>query len=111
MKRLLVVAMLVFLTVPVAARERTSRGTVTDIDPDTSMLVLQSDSGASRAYRFTDKTTFVDQSGHVVSRETIRNQPVTVTFAERGGRSVVSRVMVINPAGKPAGGTMERTPQ
>ena len=61
---------------------------------------LRSDeSGATpQTYSFTEKTTFVDENGNVVSRETIRNQPVTVTYAREGDRMVVSKV-IVSPGG------------
>jgi hypothetical protein len=71
----------------------TYKGTITDM-PDSSTIVLKSETGAPTRYQFSEKTTFVDADGNVVSRETIRNQPVTIYTAPEGGSTIVSKVVV-----------------
>jgi len=71
----------------------TFKGVVSEM-PDSSTIVLKSDSGMPTRYQFSEKTTFVDADGNVVSRETIRNQPVTIFTAPEGGSTIVSKVVV-----------------
>ena len=85
----------------------TYRGTVSEFAPGSSTIVLKSDSGSPASYQISEKTTFVDQNGNIVSRETLRNQPVTVyTMPSDGGQTVVSKV-VVDRSG-PAAGTTTR---
>jgi hypothetical protein len=80
----------------------TYHGTVSQVVPGTSTIVMQSAGAAGDApqqYAFTEKTTFVDSAGNVVSRETITNKPVTLYYTKEGDRSVVSKVVVENSDG------------
>src|SRR5262245_16962674 len=74
----------------------TYSGTVTEFTPGAA-IVLKSDSGDPRRYVITDRTTFVDGSGNVVSQDAIRDRAVTVTYAPDGDRMVVSKVLVTRP--------------
>jgi len=60
--------------------------------------VLKSDTGAPQRYQFSEKTTFVDANGNVVSRETIQNQPVTI-YTSPSDPMMVSKVIVTRPGG------------
>ena len=85
----------------------TYKGTVSEFAPGSSTIVLKSDSGSPTSYQVSEKTTFVDLNGNVVSRETVRNQPVTIyTMPSDAGQTVVSKV-VIDRSG-PAAGTTTR---
>ena len=76
-----------------------SSGTVTEFAPSSSTIVVKSESSPEPLrYRFTEKTTFVDPAGQIVSRETIRNQPVTVFYSQDGDQMVVNRVVVSKPS-------------
>lgn len=77
-------------------RTTTYKGVVTDM-PDSSTMVLKSDIGTPTRYTFSEKTTFVDANGNVVSRETIRNQPVTIYTTPEGSSTIVSKVVVGRP--------------
>ena len=73
----------------------TYKGTVSEFTPGSSTIVLKSDSGSPTSYQVSEKTTFVDLNGNVVSRETVRNQPVTIyTMPSDAGQTVVSKVVV-----------------
>jgi hypothetical protein len=111
MKKHLVLALcgvLSLAAVPAALAETTTReevtktttfkGTVSEM-PDSSTIVLKSDTGSPTRYTFSEKTTFVDADGNVVSRETIRNQPVTIYTSPEGGSTIVSKVVVSKPGG------------
>jgi hypothetical protein len=78
----------------------TYSGTVAELDPSSSTIILKSESSPSpMKYRYTEKTTFVDESGNEVKYEAIRNQPVTVHYLKEGDSMVVTRVMVTRPTG------------
>ena len=74
----------------------TFKGTVSEM-PDSRTIILKSDAGNPMRYTFNEKTTFVDENGNVVSRETIRKQPVTIETAPEGSSTVVSKVVVTRP--------------
>jgi hypothetical protein len=83
----------------------TFKGTVSEFGPGSSTIVLKSDTGMPTRYTTNEKTTFVDQNGNVVSRETIKDQPVTIYTAPDGGSTIVSNVGVDHTSG---GGTMRK---
>jgi hypothetical protein len=73
-------------------------GTVTEVIPSSSTLVVRSAPAAAPVrYIYTDKTTFVDSAGNVVTREAIANKPVVVYYSDVGGRTEVSKVVVQEP--------------
>jgi hypothetical protein len=77
----------------------TSRGTVTEVLPGTSTFVITSQAAPEPVrYAYTNKTTFVDAAGNVVTRESIVNQPVEVFYSTNGGVTEVSKVVVTKPA-------------
>jgi hypothetical protein len=78
----------------------TYSGTVNELDPSSSTIILKSASSAAPVkYRYTEKTTFVDEAGNEVKFEAVRNQPVTVHYVKEGDAMVVSRVIVSRPTG------------
>ena len=83
----------------------TFKGTVSEFAPGSSTIVLKSDSGSPSSYQVSEKTTYVDMNGNVVSRETLRNQPVTIYTmpSDAAGQTVVSKVVVDRSA--PAAGS------
>ena len=83
----------------------TFKGTVSELTPGSSTIVLKSDTGMPSRYTLNEKTTFVDQNGNVVSRETIKDQPVTIYTTPETGSTVVSRVVVDRSSG---GGTIRK---
>ncbi len=77
----------------------TYSGTVTDIEPSSSTIVLRSESSTEPVkYTYTKNTTFVDANGNVVSQETIRDTPVTVSYVTEGNRRIVTKVVQTKPA-------------
>ncbi|HYB99382.1 MAG TPA: hypothetical protein VEC57_09675 [Candidatus Limnocylindrales bacterium] len=78
----------------------TYTGVVSEINPTANTIILKSESApAPVTYTYTPQTVFVDATGNTVSYEAIRNVPVTVEYAEQGGRTVVTRVVATRPAG------------
>jgi hypothetical protein len=79
-------------------RTTTSSGMITEIVPSSSTIIVKSGSSAEpMRYNFTEKTAFVDQAGKVVSRDLIRDQPVTLYFDKNGDRLVVDKVVMAEP--------------
>ena len=77
----------------------TYSGTVSAIEPSSSTIILKSESAPEPVkYTYTKNTTFVDASGNVVSQETIKNSPVTVTYVKEGDSMVVTKVVQTRPA-------------
>ena len=77
----------------------TYSGTVSEIAPSSSTIVIKSESAPQpMRYMFNEKTTFVDASGNTVTQESIRNQPVTVYYSKDGDNMVVSKVVVTKQA-------------
>ncbi len=97
-------------TVTTTTKTTTYAGTVSEIRPSDSTIILRSDASPSPVtYTYTKETSFVDQDGRTVSYETIRNAPVRVEYSTDGGRTIVRRVVQTGPAvivPGPAGGAM-----
>jgi hypothetical protein len=71
----------------------TYRGTVTQVDPSSSTIVLRSESSsAPTTYTFNKETVFVDDQGKIVTYETLKDQPVTLTYTRDGDRMIVTKV-------------------
>jgi hypothetical protein len=77
----------------------TYSGMVSEIQPSSSTIVMRSESSPDPVrYTYTKNTTFVDANGNVVSQETIKNSPVTVTYVKDGDQMVVTKVVQTRPA-------------
>ena len=71
------------------------RGTVSEITPSSSTIILKSESAPEPVrYTYTEKTVFVDPQGNTVSREEVRGKPVTIEYMKEGDRMIVSKVIV-----------------
>ena len=78
----------------------TFKGTVSEFTPGSSTIVLKSDTGGMPSrYQVSEKTTYVDMDGNVVSRETIKDQPVTIYTTPEPGSTIVSKVVVDRSGG------------
>lgn len=72
----------------------TYRGTVSEINPTSSTIILRSETAsAPTTYTYNKETKFVDSSGNVVSYEVIKNTPVTVQYTQEGDRMIVTKVI------------------
>jgi hypothetical protein len=69
-------------------------GTVSEVSPDT--IVVKTETSASpMQYSYTEKTTYVDETGAPVSMETVKSGlPVTVYYTSDGTRMVAEKVVV-----------------
>ena len=86
-------------TVTTKTETTTYSGTVSEVNPTASTIILRSDASPTPVtYKYTKETSFVDASGNVVSYETIRNSPVRVEYSTVGGETVVRRVVQTGPA-------------
>ena len=76
----------------------TYSGTVSDVDPSSSTIILKSETAtAPQKYVYTKETVFTDPAGHTVSYDAIKNTPVTVYYTRDGDRMVVSKVVTTKP--------------
>jgi hypothetical protein len=79
----------------------TYKGTVTEVDPSSSTIILRSETpGEPTRYTFTKRTTFVDAAGNTITTEQLRGNPVTVFSTQEGDRLVVNKVIVERPASR-----------
>jgi hypothetical protein len=77
----------------------TYKGTVSEVDPATSTIVVKSETTtAPTKYTYTKETVFTDSQGHVVTYEAMRNTPVTVYYTRDGDRTIVTKVVSTQPA-------------
>jgi hypothetical protein len=76
----------------------TYTGTVSEIDPSASTIILKSESGSPTRYVVGTKTIYVDELGKTVTYEAVRGKPVTIYTARTGDEVVVEKVVVARPA-------------
>jgi len=77
----------------------TYSGTVSDISPSSSTIIVKSESSpAPVTYKYTKTTTWVDSSGNVITSEQARNSPVTVYYAKEGDSMIVTKVVASKPS-------------
>ena len=104
------VALLASASPPVLAGEVVERetiekssmysGTVSQVDPSNSTIILRSESAtAPQRYTYTKKTTFTDENGNTVTYTEVQNRPVTIYYTKEGDALVASRVVVTRPTG------------
>jgi hypothetical protein len=78
----------------------TYSGTLTDVSPSSSVIVVRpSAAEAPKTYTYTKKTVFVDPSGNEVTAEVTRGQPVTIYYRQEGDTTVVEKVVMSKPRG------------
>ena len=72
----------------------TYTGTVSQVDPSASTIILRSDSAPQpQTYTYNKETIFTDETGKVVTYESIKDSPVTVQYTRDGDRMIVTKVM------------------
>ena len=87
-------------TTKTTEKTTTYSGTVSEVDPSSSTIILKSETAtAPQRYTYTKETVFTDNAGHVVSYDTIKNSPVTVHYTRDGDRMIVTKVVQTKPAG------------
>lgn len=78
---------------------QTYSGTIASLNAGDSTIMVSGDAGASPvAYSYTEKTTFVDPQGNVISYDTITPEtPVELHYSMDGDMRTVDRVVVQQP--------------
>jgi fumarylacetoacetate (FAA) hydrolase family protein len=72
----------------------TLRSTITEVMPDTSYIVVKSDTAPVR-YRYTKSTQFVDEEGRIVSVDTVKSGTnATLHYTKTDDDMVLSKVVV-----------------
>jgi hypothetical protein len=76
----------------------TYSGTVSEVSPSSSTIVLKSESSPQTVeYVYNDKTEWLDAAGNRVTVEKVRHQPVTIYYKQDGDQMVVTRVVTQKP--------------
>jgi hypothetical protein len=76
----------------------TYSGTVSEVSPSSSTIVLKSESSPQTVtYVYNDKTAWVDSTGNQVTVEKVRHQPVTIYYQQDGDQMVVTKVVTQKP--------------
>lgn len=71
-----------------------SVGTVEEVSPD-SIVIRSETSTTPMHYSYTEKTTYVDDTGAPVSIETVKSGlPVTVYYTQEGDHMIANKVVV-----------------
>ena len=77
----------------------TYSGTVSDISPSSSTIVVKSESSSAPVtYHYTKTTSWVDSAGNVITSEQARNSPVTMYYTKEGDTTVVTKVVASKPS-------------
>ncbi len=85
-------------TTTTTEKTTTYRGVVSEVNPSASTIILRSEgSSAPRTYTYNKETVFVDPTGKVVSYDTIKDEPVTVSYRTEGDRMIVTKVEATGP--------------
>jgi hypothetical protein len=72
----------------------TYSGTVSEVNPSASTIILRSESSsAPQTYTYNKETIFTDDTGKVVSYDAIKNSPVTIQYTRDGDRMIVTKVV------------------
>ena len=81
-------------TIVTETKHTTTNGTISSFEPHT--FIIKSESGPDPlTYSYSKTTQYVDETGQVVARETIKpGVPVTVHYVREGDRMVADRVVV-----------------
>jgi hypothetical protein len=84
-------------TVAPVAGAATVRSTITEVMPDTSYIVVKSDTAPVR-YRYTKATQFIDEEGRIVSLDTVKSGTnATLYYTKTDDDMVLSKVVVNAP--------------
>ncbi len=76
----------------------TYNGVVSEVNPTASTILLTSETtSAPTTYTYNKKTVFVDSQGKVVTYETLKDSPVTISYVQDGDRMIVTKVTTTGP--------------
>lgn len=80
-------------TTTTTEKTTTYQGTVSEVNPSSSTIILRSESAsAPTTYTYNKETIFTDDTGKVVTYDAIKDSPVTVTYTRDGDRMIVTKV-------------------
>lgn len=79
-------------TTTTTEKTTTYKGTVSEVNPSSSTIILRSETSAPTTYTYNKETIFTDEGGKVVAYDTIKDSPVTVTYTRDGDRMIVTKV-------------------
>jgi hypothetical protein len=72
----------------------TYSGTLSELSPSTSTVTVRSSDADSKVYHFTERTSWVDESGATITMEQAKNHPVVVQYEPEGDQMRVTKVIV-----------------
>ena len=85
-------------TTTTTEKTTTYKGVVSEVNPSASTIILRSEgASAPRTYTYNKETVFVDPQGKVVSYDTIKDSPVTLSYRTEGDRMIVTKVEATGP--------------
>ena len=77
----------------------TYSGTIADVTPSSSTIVVKSESSSAPVtYRYTKTTSWVDSAGNPITSEQARNSPVTMYYTRDGDSTVITKVVASKPS-------------
>ncbi|MEO7435052.1 MAG: hypothetical protein ABI080_06150 [Candidatus Binatia bacterium] len=80
-------------TTTTTEKTTTYKGTVSEVNPSASTIILRSsETSAPTTYTYNKETIFTDDGGKVVTYDAIKDSPVTVTYTRDGDRMIVTKV-------------------
>jgi hypothetical protein len=80
-------------TTTTTEKTTTYKGTISEVNPSSSTIILRSESAAApTTYTYNKETIFADENGKVVTSEVMKDSPVTVTYTRDGDRMIVTKV-------------------
>jgi len=72
----------------------TYSGTVSEVNPSASTIILRSESSSvPQTYTYNKETIFTDDAGKVVTYDAIKDSPVTIQYTRDGDRMIVTKVV------------------
>ena len=76
----------------------TYNGFVSDVNPTASTIILKSETKtAPTTYTYNKETVFVDSQGKIVTYETVKDSPVTISYVQDGDHMIVTKVTATGP--------------
>jgi hypothetical protein len=78
----------------VTEKTTTYRGTITEVNPSSSTIIMRSEPSApATTYTYNKETVFVDDAGKIVTYEALKDSPATITYTRDGDRMIVTKVL------------------
>ncbi len=82
----------------ITEKTTTYNGVVSDVNPTASTIILKSETKSSpTTYTYNKDTVFVDSQGKIVTYDTVKDSPVTISYVQDGDRMIVTKVTATGP--------------